>query len=394
MAWLALVFWLTLRSAPAQAATVAELRWYCISCGAEGVADLLLNVLLFAPLGIAACGLGWSWRKTAVVFFALSTSIEITQATLLVGRDASLGDVLANSTGAILGWLVLPLLIDLCHPAPRTARRAAIVVTSLMFGTWAASGIGLRPALDGTSRWVGQLLPSSPFTEPFAGAAGRVTVNGVAITNGPFEPPRALADSLALTVQLTRDDTRAPRHSAVIARIKDDDGNLEVHVSQVGEALVLEARVAGSHWLLHTPQWRFDRALVIPLHTAWRYAWRWEPGALVFSSGPADGSQPAVATRRKMSVASGWVFIHPFVSVVGQSQSFWTALWLAAWFGMLGWLAGWVAARERWLIGAAALGGFVLIGGAVALPPSGIELLAAAASYLLLAVLPRRVAAS
>src|SRR5579862_6439631 len=100
--WLLVVAWCTLRSAPSQAAEVQQLRWYCIVCGDSGGADILLNVLLFLPLGLTARALGWRLRNTILLLMTLSIAIEVTQGTLLVGRDASLGDVCSNTAGSLL----------------------------------------------------------------------------------------------------------------------------------------------------------------------------------------------------------------------------------------------------------------------------------------------------
>lgn len=379
-----MVLWLTLRPAPAQSATVAALRWYCVACGAEGIADLLLNVLLFLPLGVAARALGWPARRTVLALGCISGAIELTQGNLLPGRAGSLGDVIANSCGAIIGWIAFPLVCALARPSERFARRGTWLVVAAMCATWLATGAGLRPALERTRSWIGQLRPSSQYTEPFAGTVSDVTVNGATVRDGVVNPPIGTGDSLEVTLHVVRDDMRHPLHTAVLARIKDSDDNLEAHVSQVGEDLVLESRLRGSHWRLHTPRWRFDSALAIPLHSAWRFSWRWEPGAIVLTSWPDDKSQPVREDRLTISVASGWAFIHPFVSVVGRSQGFWTACWLAGWFGLLGWLAGSVRGPTRWLAGIAAVGGLAAIGSAMALPVSMLELVIAAASYVVL----------
>lgn len=388
--WLALVLWLTLRSTPAQTATVALLPWHCIACGAEGFADLWLNVLLFLPFGIAARAVGWPLRRTLLTFACLSAGIEVAQGNLLAGRAASLGDVLANSGGAIIGWLSLPWFASLLHPTARFAWRAGSALFLLMLAVWIATAVALRPALERTDSWLGQLRPSSAFTEPFDGEVSQVIVNGIPVREGVFDPPPVSRDSLEVVVRFTRASRTQPLHTAVLTRVKDSNGNLEVHVSQVGEALVLEARVTGSHWRLHTPSWRFDSALSIPLHLPWRFVVRLEPGAVVLTSAADDGSQPPTRARRTMSVASGWVFVHPFVSVVGSGERLWTACWLAGWFALLGWLAGTIGGMVRWIAGALALVALALTGSVLALPVSAFELSIAAASYLLLAALRHR----
>ncbi|MGH7594519.1 MAG: VanZ family protein, partial [Gemmatimonadales bacterium] len=201
--WLGVVGWLTLRSAPSQAATVAKLRWYCVACGSEGLADVLHNVLLFMPLGVVARGLGWPWRRTTLLLLGISVAIETTQGTLLTGRDASLGDVLSNVSGGGCGWLALPWVAQLWRPTERDAKRLTVSVLALAIVAWIVSGVGLHPALDGSGVWQAELLRTSPFTERFAGTLDRLAVNGVPISDGAFRPHLASSDSLGVTMQVT-----------------------------------------------------------------------------------------------------------------------------------------------------------------------------------------------
>lgn len=346
---------------------------------------MLHNVLLFMPLGLVARGLGWPWRRTALLLLGLSVAIETIQGTMLVGRDASLSDVLSNVTGGMLGRLSLWWITQLGRPTERTAGQATIGVLALATVVWTVSGIGLQPALDGTGVWRGELLRTSAFTERFAGSLDRLTVNGVRISDGVFRPRLASSDSLAVTMQLTLDERRTSLRPAVIAKVEDADENLQVHVSQVGDALVLEARLVGSRWRLHTPGWRFDGAMAIPLDRAWVFRWAWRAGSVVLTSQPADGSREPVVTRQDFSVASGWAFIHPFVPVIGSSAAAWTAVWLAWWFGLLGWTSGWLSGPRRWLPGLAGLAGFGAVSVWSGLPVQIAEIALAAGAYTIAA---------
>jgi hypothetical protein len=79
--------------------------WWCLVCEPEyDIPNLALNVALFAPLGVglALCGFG----RGAAIAIALSATlvVEALQYQVIAGRDASLGDVLANALGAALGF--------------------------------------------------------------------------------------------------------------------------------------------------------------------------------------------------------------------------------------------------------------------------------------------------
>ncbi len=71
---------------------------------------LILNVLLFVPLGAALVLLtDWAWWRVSVFAAVASGAIEITQ-WLWLAREAQVVDVVANTAGAALGaWVVTAL---------------------------------------------------------------------------------------------------------------------------------------------------------------------------------------------------------------------------------------------------------------------------------------------
>src|SRR5207302_5176541 len=77
----------------------------CIACGDHATSDVLLNILLFAPLGAALALQLSSVTRCALSAALLSATIELAQL-YIPGRDSSLGDVLSNTLGGTLGALV------------------------------------------------------------------------------------------------------------------------------------------------------------------------------------------------------------------------------------------------------------------------------------------------
>jgi glycopeptide antibiotics resistance protein len=86
------------------------------------LADIVTNILLFAPLG-AAIALRWpgaSTRRVVLSAAAVSAAIEMTQGVMAVGRTAQSTDVLMNVLGAWLGWsLVRRVLVARASRADR-----------------------------------------------------------------------------------------------------------------------------------------------------------------------------------------------------------------------------------------------------------------------------------
>lgn len=63
------------------------------------------NIVLFAPLGAVLRFRGVALRRAAVLGLALSAAIEVTQLGV-PGRTTSVDDVLLNTLGAVLGYLL------------------------------------------------------------------------------------------------------------------------------------------------------------------------------------------------------------------------------------------------------------------------------------------------
>ncbi len=76
----------------------------CVICGTLGGSDFISNVILFAPFGFALAWRGHPLWRAALIAGAFSLAVETAQIALITGRDASLGDLIANTTGACIGW--------------------------------------------------------------------------------------------------------------------------------------------------------------------------------------------------------------------------------------------------------------------------------------------------
>ncbi len=75
--------------------------------GASAPAELLINLLLFVPLGlfIGALAPGWSWWKAGLAALGFSLLLEVVQHLISTGSFDTT-DLLVNTAGALLGWLV------------------------------------------------------------------------------------------------------------------------------------------------------------------------------------------------------------------------------------------------------------------------------------------------
>lgn len=82
-----------------------------------GKLEFSANIAMFVPLGFLTTLILPTrvWWLALVVCPGLSIAIELTQASLLAARFATISDVIANSTGAVVGALVAVILRALIY---------------------------------------------------------------------------------------------------------------------------------------------------------------------------------------------------------------------------------------------------------------------------------------
>lgn len=102
--------------------------------------EFTANIVFFVPLGFLA-GLLLTRRTSWLAFIggsALSGLIETAQGALLPGRVADPGDVVANSSGAFIGWLVAFAVRELI------LHRDRLVIRDVSEGRRASNGLPVR----------------------------------------------------------------------------------------------------------------------------------------------------------------------------------------------------------------------------------------------------------
>ncbi len=112
----------------------------CIICPRGGATEAVQNLLLFVPFGIAA-SFG-RLRPGVAVFLGFSLSLVVECAQMVVpGRDPNLGDLLFNTLGTGVGWVLgawaRAIVMAPAHEAWRhAAGAAAATLTALAAGAW------------------------------------------------------------------------------------------------------------------------------------------------------------------------------------------------------------------------------------------------------------------
>ena len=214
--WLVLIAYATLQ--PTQAVVLTPT--FCIFCGPIGGVDFVLNVVIFVPLGMTIRWATGRWTIALIAGAITTLIIEVLQARLIAGRDASLGDLVANTLGTLIGAWVAMELFRWLNAGAVAARRYAAIFGIIMAAVFLASTWLLQPVR--TQLW--QLVrwtPQPPNSDLFQGTVFAVDLNGRPIADGVLVSPTEAYDtalhSLAVraTVSANPPLTRRP---AVIVR--------------------------------------------------------------------------------------------------------------------------------------------------------------------------------
>ena len=223
----------------------------CLICGEGGLADAIVNAILFMPLGAAAALTGRSTLAALAIGAALSGSVEFAQITLIPGRDASIGDLVFNTLGAVAGvaivrtswwWLGYNRV-----RASRLALAAAFTAAAFNGGT----GLLLVPQPSEGSYFV-MWKPALSHLDPYDAPVRSVTIGGQRLLPGRIEEPTRLREQLRAGAPIRVVAVAAARTSrqAAMFTIYDELKREVVLIGPDRDDLVFRVRMrAASAWL-------------------------------------------------------------------------------------------------------------------------------------------------
>ncbi|HEX6941514.1 MAG TPA: VanZ family protein [Gemmatimonadaceae bacterium] len=324
----ALIAFFTLRPSPAIVMTPT----FCIFCGALGGVDFVLNVLLFVPLGLSLQWTTGRWHMSAIIGLTTTLVIEGLQWRIITGRDASLGDLLANTLGTLLGVWIATAVFRWLNATGVTARRyaeawgiAAVVVIIV-------SGWLLQPVVPRNPQWV-QWTPVRLNTEPFKGHLISVELKTRTIRGVERVEASEAFDTLARSLSV-RANIRSPggptRLPAIIVRIANDKEE-GFTLGQSGQSAVFRTYIAAAKLRL--------RPILVGLDRAFGSSERIEADADFTIEGTSttqyiflrrSGAEGVSDVRVPRTVGLAWALLLP--QDVALDGRWWVAnaVWLAA----------------------------------------------------------------
>jgi len=198
----------------------------CVVCGELGGVDVVLNVLLFLPLGLGLALAGGRPLGAIGGMFSASLTIELLQLFVIPGRDATIGDVLMNSMGGALGFAIGAHLESLVQPRGRAGVTLLLAWSVVWLVVQSIAAYSLAPALT-RSRYYGQIAADLGETlSAFPGEVLKPMVGSVAIPDREL-PDNGVRELLLLPqgslIQATVIPRGCPMTTAGIVRIADAD---------------------------------------------------------------------------------------------------------------------------------------------------------------------------
>jgi len=227
------------------------------------IPDVLVNLVLYFPLGFLLARRGWSLGRIVVLGAVVSGAVELLQGTLIAGRRGSPVDIAVDVAGATLGAAALGAWQRAVGPRHTWVRGPLAVLLCLPMLGWLGSGWLLAPDPPDTPHWYSLWAQQYLDTEPFRGSLLEVRLQGREVPDGvldgvPALRADALANALRLDITILSDGpTAGPTQ---LASIGDRRDGTVIGVEQVNNDLMLYWASRGSALGLRPPRLTFADA--------------------------------------------------------------------------------------------------------------------------------------
>ena len=330
---------MTLTPQPQNVEQAARTPLWCLRCGDLSGMDILLNVILFMPLGFGLRLAGWPRRRVLLAAFTTTFLVELTQYFFIPGRDATLSDILTNTTGGLAGLVLAERFPLLLWPGPRAARRLAAGAGAFWLAVQAVTAWGDGVTLPERPYW-GQLAPELGQFDRFRGTMVEGKVAGEPMPSARLPDTPLVRDRLLAGAGLEARAVSGPP-TARLAPIVSvfDEGQQEIALlGQWGTDLVFRIHTRAWSLGLRGPALRLARALPADSGRPFTVSGRLRDGYLEVAADTGSGPR-----RRALALSPsfGWSLLLPFENYAfGDAVRLLTALWLAGLLLPVGYWAG------------------------------------------------------
>jgi glycopeptide antibiotics resistance protein len=224
-----------------------------VVCGPLAGVDILLNTLLFVPLGVGLSLSGLSPWKAVLICFALSLSIETAQAFIVRGRDSTLSDILTNTSGGAIGFWSARTAPTWLAPSRKRAAWLAAMWGAIWLLIQIVSSYSFAPSLS-PSQYYGQIAQRGGRAM-FHGQVDSARIGTIPISNGAFADSRSIRQLLlngSPIVGFVRVAEPTPNFASII-RVADDKQRGIASIAEQEDQLVFSIRTGASNLRLREP---------------------------------------------------------------------------------------------------------------------------------------------
>jgi hypothetical protein len=298
----------------------------CVGCGDFALADALVNIALFVPLGCAFAFRGLRTHRALAWIVLASITVETLQYVIVRGRTASVADVMANTMGGALGMAIPGAWKWVLASAKHAG--AATVAYGLMIAGLAAAALALQVMHPPPSvHWSSARVVRRGFV-PFSGSVRVVRVDGTPSSERESHPV-APSDSVLLEVVLMAG--QPPEGLAEVLQFwgpaEREGGRAWYWVDQYGRDVRVHVRTGADALRLRgNTSWVFGAMPAVPGDTV-----SLRIGLRRFEYGIAVRHGASI-TRKSGAVSLGdeWRLLVPFERQRERWSGTLTALWVAA----------------------------------------------------------------
>lgn len=326
----------------------------CIICGPLGGVDVILNILLFVPLGVGLALQGTRFRWAIFAAFALSAAVETAQL-FIPGRDPSIGDVITNTLGAAIGFALCVRAPRWLTPTERAARLLTLCWTIALLAIQTTVSFSLAPVFP-RSTYYGQLARELAGYEKFQGRIVTAKIDSVVIPDDRLTNTEQVAELLRRgpTASATVIPASATSAIAPILRVVDEEEQEIILLAQDGRDFLFEVSTGAS--ILRLRPTTYSLPAVFPA-TDQRQSGGAGSVTLMAASSPneirltARTGQGVKSEFVPVSASLGWTLFIPFEWHLQNAPGERVAgfLWMTLLFLPLGYFAGFaLLARAQW----------------------------------------------
>ena len=242
------------------------LPFWCIRCGARPAVDVLLNILMFTPIGAGLALLRVRARWAVLLIVITTLGIEALQYAVIEGRFPSARDIVANTLGGIVAWRIFLDWRAIVFPRPVTA----IVLGQVAVLSWLVTQLftawSLHLDVPEGPWWAQIKLRDLGFPAYFSGAVLRSSLGTVPILYSDQlaetdEVRRQLINGAPLATMVTVAEPTAGPAPILMLAARDRLSEIAA-LGQTGANAFFRVRTRAAAVGLRNPSIRLDDAFI------------------------------------------------------------------------------------------------------------------------------------